>query len=680
MKKLLLVIIVISVIGIVNAQNRENFKYQAVIRNNAGEVIAKQNVSLKINILQDSESGTLAYSESHSITTNEFGLASLNIGNGTIISGTFDGIEWGAFNYFLQLGIDIDGGSSYETIGVSPLLSVPYSLHAKTVSNANVIGKPNTGIDEALFAVTNSSRDTVFAVYQEGVRVNVSDGNQKAAGSRGGFAVGNLSTGKGSLEYLRVTPDSVRIYINETKKAAGSRGGFAVGNLSTGKGSSSYMHLTEDNYFIGRESGISNTTGLYNTFFGYQSGYSNTTGDDNIFIGHGSGFSNTEGIDNVFIGNDAGFSNLSGSSNVFLGNGSGYSNLDGVWNVFMGNWAGNQNTTGISNVIIGDASGENNTTGSSNVFVGDWSGASNTEGSGNVFLGGNSGWSNISGNYNVFLGEESGFLNSEGEGNVFLGSSSGYSNTTGNYNVFLGDLSGVSNTTGYDNIFLGDLAGSGNTTGFSNIYIGEFAGYSNETGYSNVFIGPYAGAWELGSEKLYISNYEADSTESLIFGDFYNEILQVNYSLGIGKYPEVNELELEGDASKTIAGNWLANSDKRIKTDIKEIDNALETIMKLHPVKFKYTEAWKAKHPSIKDRYYYNYIAQEYEIVFPSSVKKGCDDLSEKSDEKVLQMDSYNAQIVAVKAIQELVQENNELKEMVLKLTERIEKLEQNKK
>ena len=80
----------------------------------------------------------------------------------------------------------------------------------------------------------------------------------------------------------------------------------------------------------------------------------------------------------------------------------------------------------------------------------------------------------------------------------------------------------------------------------------------------------------------------------------------------------------------------------------------LETVLKLRPVKFKYTAEWKKKHPSIEDRYYYNFIAQEYQQVFPESVQNSGEFVDGDSKE-VLQIDTYNAQIVTIKAVQELI-------------------------
>lgn len=97
----------------------------------------------------------------------------------------------------------------------------------------------SVGIEKPIFNVVNSTGDTVFAVYEQGVRVNVYDDPlTKTSGSKGGFAVGGFSPNKSiTNEYLRITPDSVRIYIEEGNpaKTSGSKGGFAVGGFSPNK-------------------------------------------------------------------------------------------------------------------------------------------------------------------------------------------------------------------------------------------------------------------------------------------------------------------------------------------------------------------------------------------------------------------------------------------------------------
>jgi len=81
-------------------------------------------------------------------------------------------------------------------------------------------------------------------------------------------------------------------------------------------------------------------------------------------------------------------------------------------------------------------------------------------------------------------------------------------------------------------------------------------------------------------------------------------------------------------------------------------------------------------HPDLEDEIYYNYLAQEFSEVFPQSVKNSGQYLKGDSKE-LLQMDSYNAQVVTVKAVQELILENRSLEKKVEELAAEIEKLKQ---
>jgi hypothetical protein len=121
--------------GQADAQAPEQMKYQAVARDNGGNILSNQLISFRISILQGSSTGTSVYSETHQVTSNDFGLANLNIGNGTVQSGNFSSIEWSSDSYFLQVEMDETGGSAYQLMGTSQLLSVPYALQAKTADN-----------------------------------------------------------------------------------------------------------------------------------------------------------------------------------------------------------------------------------------------------------------------------------------------------------------------------------------------------------------------------------------------------------------------------------------------------------------------------------------------------------------------------------------------------------------
>lgn len=113
-----------------SAQAPQRMTFQAVLRDASDGLITSSAVGIRTSVLQGSASGTAVYVETHSTTTNTNGLATLEIGGGTPVTGTFAAINWGAGPFFLKTETDPDGGSAYSITGVSPLLSVPYALYA----------------------------------------------------------------------------------------------------------------------------------------------------------------------------------------------------------------------------------------------------------------------------------------------------------------------------------------------------------------------------------------------------------------------------------------------------------------------------------------------------------------------------------------------------------------------
>ncbi len=99
MKKSILTIMVLLIVGLCFAQTQQSIKYQTVIRDGNGDVIPNQNMTLKISILQGNPTGTVVYAERHNIVTNDFGLVSTAVGTGEVLSGDFQTIEWGADTY-----------------------------------------------------------------------------------------------------------------------------------------------------------------------------------------------------------------------------------------------------------------------------------------------------------------------------------------------------------------------------------------------------------------------------------------------------------------------------------------------------------------------------------------------------------------------------------------------------
>jgi len=118
------------------AQAPQKLSYQAVIRDNANALIANTTVGVKISIIQGTATGIILYSETHAISTNANGLVSLEIGNGTVVSGTFNSINWANGPFFVKTETDPTGGVNYVITGTSELLSVPFALYALNSGNS----------------------------------------------------------------------------------------------------------------------------------------------------------------------------------------------------------------------------------------------------------------------------------------------------------------------------------------------------------------------------------------------------------------------------------------------------------------------------------------------------------------------------------------------------------------
>lgn len=137
-------------------QAPDGVNYQAVVRDNAGLVIASSPVGMQLTLHQTTAAGTIVYEETFAPTTSTFGLVNLVLGQGTVVSGDFTVIDWSSGPYFLEISADVTGGTSYSSLGTQQLMSVPYALHAKT-SDDSFSGDYNELINQPTIP-TNTSQ------------------------------------------------------------------------------------------------------------------------------------------------------------------------------------------------------------------------------------------------------------------------------------------------------------------------------------------------------------------------------------------------------------------------------------------------------------------------------------------------------------------------------------------
>ena len=128
MKKSLYIYFIFYCIQIYS-QSPEKFTYQSIVRGSDGAVLTSAVIGFRLTILQDSSTGSAVYSETHTGDTNQNGLVTLIIGDGTS-SDNFSSIDWSTGQYFLKVEVDPLGGSNYLIEDTSQLLSVPYALYS----------------------------------------------------------------------------------------------------------------------------------------------------------------------------------------------------------------------------------------------------------------------------------------------------------------------------------------------------------------------------------------------------------------------------------------------------------------------------------------------------------------------------------------------------------------------
>ncbi|MBE0641145.1 MAG: hypothetical protein IH599_03865, partial [Bacteroidales bacterium] len=132
------------------AQVPQGLNYQAVARNSAGDPIINTSISVRFTITD--VTAAEQYKETHTVTSNQFGLFNAIIGGGTVVSGIFGTIPWLSGPHYLKVELDPDG-NGYQLMGITPFQSVPYALAAGSVANTGSLWTPtgndiyyNTGI------------------------------------------------------------------------------------------------------------------------------------------------------------------------------------------------------------------------------------------------------------------------------------------------------------------------------------------------------------------------------------------------------------------------------------------------------------------------------------------------------------------------------------------------------
>lgn len=105
------------------------FKYQAVLRDGEGVIMANRAVTLNVT-LADGPDGNVLYKESHTISTNDLGLLNATVGEGSSETGLFSDII-GVPDLNIRIEAEISGEPDIVDAGFTKVGAAPFALYGE---------------------------------------------------------------------------------------------------------------------------------------------------------------------------------------------------------------------------------------------------------------------------------------------------------------------------------------------------------------------------------------------------------------------------------------------------------------------------------------------------------------------------------------------------------------------
>jgi hypothetical protein len=250
MKKTLLTLLSLLFCAITFAQSvPQGINYQAVARDASGAVLMNQNLTIQFSIISDITTSAVSWQETHLVTTNDYGLYTAIIGQGTTTfvgsSLTFDVIDWGASNHLLKVEVDYGGG--LLDMGITAFMSVPYAINSANPGPAGANGLDGVNGTDGSIGATGAQGLTGAAGVAGSIGATGAQGLTGATGTAG--VAGSIgATGAQGLTGAAGT-DGVAGSIGATG-AQGLTGADGIGIAQTLYISGDTLFISSGNYII----------------------------------------------------------------------------------------------------------------------------------------------------------------------------------------------------------------------------------------------------------------------------------------------------------------------------------------------------------------------------------------------------------------------------------------------
>jgi len=189
-------------VGQSQAQSPLQFNYQAIARDTRGIPMAMKEITIRFSILDQSASGSVEYSETRKVITNQFGMFTVAVGSDGALShsGTLKDVKWETGKKFLKAEIDPTGSNNFIDLGATQLVSVPYALFALQTpftSSRGFKGVASNGVsvEDSVVMLGNKEGDNRAALSDNreiplnGKSVSFTDGASRLALSKKGLEI-----------------------------------------------------------------------------------------------------------------------------------------------------------------------------------------------------------------------------------------------------------------------------------------------------------------------------------------------------------------------------------------------------------------------------------------------------------------------------------------------------------
>ena len=224
-------------------------------------------------------------------------------------------------------------------------------------------------------------------------------------------------------------------------------------------------------------------------------------------------------------------------------------------------------------------------------------------------------------------------------------------------------------TTISDNAFIGSTSGDR-----LEIATSSFAASMGHEDHVATTLGSGSGMQFGDNGKVYINAVSGTGTDNVVTINAEDGIslgtsagvITTNANFGINGVPGAYALYVNGTQFSTSASNFIT-SDRRTKEDIHPLTDPYQKIMALQPVSYFYNKEHLAMTKGER-KLMKGYIAQDYQKIFPEDVTA--------NEKGILAMDQGAVGPYTVAAVQELIKDNEEMRDIIRNQEDRLLALE----